>query len=287
MYLGMTTIFYPRTKKNQPAVMRRREYTFRCDRCGIAFKRRQKRDQKTDLCSRACLDASHRRGDLLHDKIQSSIHERHGDDFFQRLGKKFGEYSRSEECREKVRNTCLQKYGVSSPIEINRAWERGVEAASSAESAKKRKKTTRERFGVDSVLALPEVHALSNTPEKCQQRHETMRDNGTYFTSKPEDKMYAYLTEKYGEVERQVPVNGWPIDFYVKSVDTYVQFDGEYWHGLDRSLDEIRQFKTPRDKTILRKYEIDREQERWFVENNMKLVRITDKQFSRGEKAGL
>jgi hypothetical protein len=29
----------------------------------------------------------------------------------------------------------------------------------------------------------------------------------------------------------------WPVDFYVKSINTYIQYDSEYWHGLDRSID--------------------------------------------------
>ena len=78
-------------------------------------------------------------------------------------------------------------------------------------------------------------------------------------------------------------MNKWPIDFYVKDNDTYIQFDGEYWHGLDRPLDEIAKFKTPRDRTILRKYQIDREQVEWFRSTGKRLLRITDQQFARGD----
>ena len=62
-----------------------------------------------------------------------------------------------------------------------------------------------------------------------------------------------------------------------------VQFDGEYWHGLNRSLEEILRFKTPRDKTIHCKYQIDRRQDEWFKSTNRRLIRIIDKQFARGE----
>lgn len=149
----------------------------------------------------------------------------------------------------------------------------------------KQQATVQARFGVKSVLALPEIHALANTPEKCRQRHETMRDNGSYFNSKSEDKFYDLLVVLYGleNVQRQFVINKWPIDFYVQTTDTYVQFDGEYWHGLDRPLTEIMKFKTPRDKTILRKHQIDREQDNWFRDNDKRLVRITDKQFQRGQ----
>jgi hypothetical protein len=78
-------------------------------------------------------------------------------------------------------------------------------------------------------------------------------------------------------------MNIWPIDFYVKSIDTYIQFDGEYWHGLDRPLEEIQKFKTSRDRRIFEGWNRDREQDKWFREQGLKLNRITNKQFFRGE----
>ena len=157
--------------------------------------------------------------------------------------------------------------------------------AAKPESVAKRKVTTKKRFGVESMFKLDRVHQLANTPEKCRQRHETMKRNGSYFNSKSEHSFHNLLMELFGEenVQRQVVVNKWPIDFYVKTIDSFVQFDGEYWHGLDRPLVEIMQFKTPRDKTILRKYQIDREQDNWFRDHDLRLVRITDKQFERGQ----
>lgn len=135
------------------------------------------------------------------------------------------------------------------------------------------------------VLALPEVHALANTPEKCRQRHLTMKERGVYFTSKPEDIFYELLCSKFGSdsVRRRVSLKTWSMDFYIETIDTFVQFDGEYWHGLDRPLEVIRESTSPRDKTILRKYEIDREQDEWFKSTGKNLLRVTDKQFARGE----
>jgi very-short-patch-repair endonuclease len=158
-----------------------------------------------------------------------------------------------------------------------------LSAATTPEAIAKRRATIKERFGVESVLALPEIHALANTPEKCRQRHLTMKANGTYFTSKPEEALYQYLVARFQHVERQVVVNQWPIDFYVVDIDAYVQLDGAYWHGLDRPIEEIAQFKTPRDRTILRKFQIDREQDEWFRSTDRRLLRITDRQFARGE----
>ena len=154
-------------------------------------------------------------------------------------------------------------------------------AAASPLSIEKKKATTKKCFGVECVFSLPEIHALVNTTEKCQQRHETMKRNGSYKTSKTEDEFYVWLCQKFGNdnIDRQKVINGWPIDFYIKNFDLYIQFDGEYWHGLDRTLSEISQFKTSRDQTILQKYELDRQQEKWFSQQDLRLIRITDKQF--------
>ena len=70
------------------------------------------------------------------------------------------------------------------------------------------------------------------------------------------------------------------IDFYISSIDTYVQFDGVYLHGLDRSFEEISLFKNPRDKTILGTFKRDLLQAETFKSLGFILVRITDKDFS-------
>lgn len=110
-----------------------------------------------------------------------------------------------------------------------------------------------------------------------------MKRNGSYFNSSSEHAFFAHLVCKFGQenVERQAVINKWPIDFYVKTIDAYVQFDGEYWHGLDRPLENIAKFATPRDKTILRKFQIDREQDVWFQTHHKTFIRVTDKQFQR------
>lgn len=78
----------------------------------------------------------------------------------------------------------------------------------------------------------------------------------------------------YGKenVQRNVLVNGWDIDFFVSTTLVYFQLDGVYWHGLDRPI--VKQTNTTIQKTMLR----DKKQIDWFQKNNKKLVRITDKQ---------
>ena len=59
------------------------------------------------------------------------------------------------------------------------------------------------------------------------------------------------------------------IDAYVRSTDTYFQYDGVYYHGLDRPYDQL-------SPVIKRKYDRDRATETMFARLGLRLLRITD-----------
>lgn len=260
-------------------------WSLECDQCHLLFEKPKSTGpdkKKHHFCSRKCLDDAHSRTGVLFSHIASTIEHRHGADFHRRILALGQQVAHTPEVAEKKRQTMLRRYGVETAVQIPHVRAAADAVRGSPESVAKRKATTKARFGVESVLSLPEVRALANTPEKCRQRHETMKRNGSYFNSRGEHAFHAWLVERFGDVERQVVVNTWPIDFHVKSTDTYVQFDGAYWHGLDRPVEVIARFKTPRDRTILRKFQIDREQDAWFEANNMRLIRVTDRQFKSG-----
>ena len=119
---------------------------------------------------------------------------------------------------------------------------------------------------------------VSQVREIKVKKHHTMKKNKRYGKSKVEDNVYESLVRLYGinSVERQSLVNGWAIDFFIKPIDTYLQVDGAYWHGLNRDPEEIQASGAFRDKYILKVIQKDKEQNRWFAENNVRLVRITD-----------
>jgi hypothetical protein len=267
---------------------RRRVFSLQCDQCGIKFEKFGSygaNKKPHHFCSRKCLDIAHSRDGILFTQITNSIVSKHGADFYQRILAKGQKKRNSSETRAKKRQTLLKRYGVEYACQIPHVRAAADVVRGSPESSIKRKATCMERYGVESVLSLTRVHALANTPNACHKRHCTMRDNGSYFNSQSEHAFYETLCNKFGidDIQRQITINGWPIDFYIKSIDTYVQFDGVYWHGLDRPLTEIGEFKTPRDKTILRKFQIDREQEEWFKSTGKHLLRVTDKQYLCGE----
>jgi hypothetical protein len=143
-----------------------------------------------------------------------------------------------------------------------------------------------EKFGVDNLSKLPEVRAKISEelkrPEIQEKIHQTMKKNGSYGKSKSEDRFYEFLVSLFSidDVVRQQNVNGWAIDFYIKSIDTYVQFDGTYWHGLNRSIDEIKEFKKPRDKVIFDTMQRDLQQNEWFKLQDLNFIRIIDNETS-------
>lgn len=113
----------------------------------------------------------------------------------------------------------------------------------------------------------------------ADKRHQTMKRNGLYGgKSKKEDGCYKFLCENFGDqnIERQLRINNWDIDFYIKSLNLYIQYDGLFWHGLKHTLDELLNSNKPRLSGIYKTYLRDREQEKWFIENNKNLLRIIE-----------
>lgn len=94
------------------------------------------------------------------------------------------------------------------------------------------------------------------------------------------ERLLEYFTSD--DIVRQKRVTGsrQPIDFYVKSIDTYVQFDGVYWHELDRPIEVIEKRKTKHDEEIAVRWYKDIEQSKWFLDKGFRLVRVTDVEFS-------
>jgi hypothetical protein len=99
---------------------------------------------------------------------------------------------------------------------------------------------------------------------------------GNVRESAGERELVAWLRTMLGPndvVHHPARVQGADIDIYVCSVDTYIQFDGVYFHGLDRPYAEL----TPE---IRRKFDRDRSVDALFDRLGMRLVRITDHAWS-------
>ena len=188
--------------------------------------------------------------------------------------------SQADSVKEKAKATNQERFGVD--------WH-----TQSTNFDEKSRATWLEKYGVDHPMRSGEVKAKYDFRAIWAKAHATKKNNGTYARSSVEDVFHAVLIEKFGvdNVERAVSVKHdsgtWIVDFRIKSCGAYVQFDGAYWHGLDRSLSAIKEEKHQRDTMILRAFNRDRAQDVWFVEHEMKLIRVTDIEFKRDPRACL
>jgi len=194
--------------------------------------------------------------DIIKERIKNTLQTRYGVD----------KVSQIPGMTEKRSATCLEKYGYDHP------WKSSL-------VKQHRKQTFNKRYGANTYWQSNDFLQFVRSNEFKQRCHETKKKNGTYVKSKAEDNFFTLLCKLFGEenVDRQHRINGFSIDFYIKNVELYIQFDGIYWHGLDRPNNVIKEFKSPRDKVIYDTYLRDQKQNAWFKENNLSFERFTDK----------
>lgn len=157
------------------------------------------------------------------------------------------------------RETNLRRYGCVSPMQ-------------NSEVKRKSRDTCMKRYGVKSPLSLRSVR------EKALRKIKDRRDV-TGFDSIEEYNFYVRLVESFDcQVCRQVLIPGtlWPADFYLPACDVYIQYDGIYWHGLDRDIKSLisERHDNPQSRVRLKNYIRDRRQEQYCQQNNIKLIRV-------------
>lgn len=237
--------------------------TLKCDTCELVFETTNKNKLKTKFhfCSRKCQGKARKHNGILH-----FVYQKSQETCVQRYGYKNA--LKNETIKRKLRATCLQRHGVESPLQSPLIRE-------------KRRQTMISRYGVSEAMQSAEIKAKFDWQGAQRKRHETMKRENLYGKSRSESKFYKFLTDRFQIVECQKLVNDgkWPIDFYIPTHNLYIQFDGDYWHGLDRQLDVILQSSSPRDAVIYRKWLTDRKQESWFYEHGLALLRIRESDF--------
>ncbi len=249
---------------------------FQCDTCQIEFEKKTNHvilKRPTHYCSMTCFRLGNRKHgatDLARKKT-----------CLERYGVEHPMIDPTSDYRRKRDKTMLKRYGHTIPTKSDVV-------------KTKTQRTCQERYGVpfpmmnESIKArMVESLKQNDLQAIAIKRIDTMKRNNSFKKSRAEDKMYALLVEQFGndDVERNKRPEGtaWPIDFYVKSIDTWIQVDGVYWHGLDGQLEKHRERSRldKRSRIIVYKWETDRRQEFWFAERGMKLARFTDKETLR------
>ena len=189
--------------------------------------------------------------------------------------------------KEKIRNTNLEKYGVDN-------------ASKSPEIIEKIIKTNNERYGANSALQTPNGKATLKqilASEAVKKKvYETHKRNNSFHTSAPEIKLLKILCDKFGksEIEYQYRSPKYPYncDFYIKSLDLYIELQGSWTHGkapynLDSKEHQQKLLEWQEKAQTSQFYRnaidvwtrADVEKRRIAKENGIKLIEVFDSEF--------
>lgn len=259
-----------------------KQYIYECDECHNEFVKGRCYTDKITFCCKECYIKSSRSGIAKQQKEQHFL-EKYG------VTNPYG-------CREIIENrkkNLIEKYGVENVSQIQDVKDKKAQTFlehygttnnfGRAEVRQNIMESLLDKFGTTAPTTHPDVKQKLNSHETKQKHFASLKRNGTIKESRPERRLVVCFQTIFDDLETHVTVNGWSIDFYIKSIDTYFQVDGVYWHGLNRPIEKIIENVNNgnhTDKMILGKYNRDKEQNIWFFEQNKKLVRITDLQIN-------
>ena len=167
--------------------------------------------------TRKILSDAHKGKRLSQDSINKMLNtfkDRYGVNSCSQLpgvGDKISDKLSSKEVQEKIKNTCIEKYGVESVLQDKQILQKKLD-------------TTKERYG-DYFF-----------PNK-EKEYETRKQNGTLgnYETYPERYIKQMLIQRFGEddiitqyMSKQYPFKS---DFYIKSLDLYIEYHGFWTHG--------------------------------------------------------
>lgn len=264
---------------------------FECDECGSRFTLGHKAAHATNgaltFCSKECRRKSRSSGKLAKKCIDVRL-ELYGVEYS----------SQVPGASEKMIESRIRSTGAASPSDASSSsnarfkqtmLERhGAEMPSLSESVQAKKvETYRARYGVDNPFSAGSPFRLSTEELSIAGQkgyRATARLENGWILSRPELALVEFLREWFGEVDQQVPIEHgtgkpWLIDAYVRRIDTYVQLDGEFWHGLDKPYSELH-------SNGKASYDADRRQDDWFRSRCHRLVRVTDKELEACQRSG-
>ena len=166
------------------------------------------------------------------DKVKQTCIERYGD-----------YYVKTNYYKEQVKQNAIERYGVDSvnkvPEKINKYKQTCIKNYGtdnyfgSKENWEHIKEIVQEKYGVDNVIKLAEIQ---------DKITETKKKNGTYNKSLLEDLCYKIFCDKFGidNIIRQYKDNRYinpnnnhkfNCDFYIKSLDLFIEIQGSNAHG--------------------------------------------------------
>ena len=274
----------------------KKAYVFECDACKKSFLRcRKTRKYTVDYCSIDCLK-SHL--NILDEKtykcLLGSLKRK------QTMKEKYGFDNAFNAFSTQIKQTMLKKHGVEhaaqNPLVMKKVFATNllkghvhnvhcvpfVSPFSDKNVQAKAQSTILNKYGT-TCAANSSLARQHDRQESYKLAHETKKKRGLLKQSNVEKFFREKLEVHWGveNVIKHVLINGWSIDVYIVPVNTYVQIDGIYWHGLDRTIEFLQKSNKKIDKAILRKYYRDRQQDDFFSTSTAQLVRITDKEINQ------
>lgn len=132
----------------------------------------------------------------------------------------------SQQAKEKEKETCLQKYGVTSYRKTK-------------ECTEKIRKTSLEKYGVENCTQSEkwkEKWYGNNewSKNRSEKIYETMKNNGSFSKSIPEQAILDFLLNEYGNVIYQYKDDlryPFKCDFYLPEKDVFIEYNGYWTHG--------------------------------------------------------
>ena len=189
----------------------------------------------------------------LNNKIKETNLSKYGSEYYSQT-KEFKDLFNNKDFVNKVNNkrkeTNIKKYGVDSPFQSNIVKEHikasvlekyGVEHIRQSEYMKNmykdetfvkkandnRAKTMLERYGVNHNFKISAIR------EKIYQTNLSKYGKKHYSQINDEDTVYELLSNRFPDVIRQYRSKLYPFncDFYIPSIDTYIEYQGNWTHG--------------------------------------------------------
>lgn len=208
--------------------------TYCCNSC--AYKHTKENRKQTNLVKYG-VDNPAKNQNVINKGIETSL---------RKYGCKNGGWSKI--AQEKIKKTNTQKYGVEMPLQSKAIYEKTIKSQTNKYGSvymgcndfrEKSQQTFLSKYGVNHHMKNNDIASrLSkklNTKEVKDKIIQTKRKNNTFNTSKPEEILYKKLVDEYGidDIIRQYKSDVYPFacDFYVKSKDMYIEYQGSWTHG--------------------------------------------------------
>ena len=268
-----------KTKRNY--LLEKKIGHFVCNNCNLEFIRQPKPQtilKELHFCCKKCADESSKTGKPLNIKKVKNNLIKYG----------FEHHFKNPELNKKKLATCLIKFGGLAPMceksikekSKKTILERYQDHFSRIKEIKQKKKNTcLKKYGKEYYSQTESFKSKVNWKESSRKSFETLKKNKINKISKIENQFLLFLKDHFEKIETQKPVNNWLIDFYLPDIETYVQFNGDYWHGINKSYEELINSKNKRDQNIAKTKLRDECKLLYFKDNDLNLVVIKESCF--------